>query len=135
MKLQLDTQKQKDTINDAIARHRRAAATYRKKNMEARDAYALCDDAAKEVDNLVRSSIPFKKGDVVVDDMGVRYRVTEVYVHGLPSRYDTDFSGATSVDGIDIAIGGVLLAKDGSPRWKQSRPIVSNSLRLYVGGS
>jgi hypothetical protein len=78
---------------------------------------------------LVKAERGFEVGDLVVDDMGVVYRVTAVQVSNLGWRYSRKATLAQLTK--TASVRGIALSSNGLPRWREGRTI-RGKLRRYA---
>lgn len=82
------------------------------------------EDLEEKAYEIVVNEIEFKAEDLVIDEMGVVYRVDSVNSRGLHWRYQTRNSLSTLTQATEsLHIRGVALTKAGLPRWKDARSI------------
>ena len=86
---------------------------------------ALGEKLAAIANEQARRTIPFQKGDIVVDDQGVRYRVHDVHLRN--TRYH-DYSGSfRTLDAKTGTVFGIRLTKNGNEAYARPREIVSST--------
>lgn len=81
-------------------------------------------DLEDEAARIAREEIGIERDDLVIDEMGVVYRVDQVSAYSLGWTYDRKASKTTlAIATKDINLRGVALHENGVPRWKDARHI------------
>lgn len=114
-----------------VLRHQAGRLSTTRQSLEKRQK--LIDGAISGLEEravaLVKAERGFEVGDLVVDDMGVVYRVTAVQVSNLGWRYSRKATLAQLTK--TASVRGIALSSNGLPRWREGRTI-RGKLRRYA---